>query len=236
MWVLILGAIIVGALFVLPPALKAGQDAWNKAWKDFWSLFDNLDNKTDTSTTSTGSLSFEIVAVYSDGSRKSFKSEALTILPITIYDPSGGKQVVEWIVNINVATTYKGTPTSWSCSGNLIVTVDDDLRTKTLLTVTTLPFSHTDSTGSIPESGATRTTGMLSVKAATVDTAIRESKKAGIVFSVGFAASLTVTTIIDGQTQSLSGSNKAYANILYEETGLEQLSVTVVTTTIHSRE
>lgn len=130
-WVLVLGAILVGALFVLPSALKAGSETWSSFWKDFWLPFtkdgdnatDGNGNNNDTDTTidysTTGSSGLGLTITYTDGKVESFKPNDLALIGLAIWDAKGFISSVS--IKLYMTATYTGVLTAVNVAGTFEV-------------------------------------------------------------------------------------------------------------------
>jgi len=122
-WVLVLGAILVGALFVLPSALKAGSETWSDFWKDIWRPF-TPSNGTDNATINsvTGSSGVGLKIYYEDGTSETFTPDSLqayTIFPLLIRDPWASKTVSKLELLVSVTAAWEGTMTAWEMNLNI---------------------------------------------------------------------------------------------------------------------
>lgn len=129
---LIIVAVLVGIIFVGPSVLQAGSDAFKGLgdWvregfetdtsdTDFW-------NFTGTQET-TGFFQISGVVYYVDGSKREFKADTFSILPLSIYDETD-KEVAKIVFNIWIQLTFDGQLTHWDTT-NLYWSAVDGLET-----------------------------------------------------------------------------------------------------------
>jgi len=121
MWVLVLGAIIVIALYTVPAALKAGGEAWSGFWSDFWLPFADFDSNADFNSTANGA--FAVVITYADGTTKDFQS--LSIIPLRIGDGEDDP-ITQITLELRVKVVYVGTMTEWIVGSDYLGELKDN--------------------------------------------------------------------------------------------------------------
>ena len=217
-WVLVLGVIIVVALFTVPPALKAGKDAWDKAWKDFWSIFERTSNDTDTE--GTGSGKFGITIYYEDGTNTEF--EGLSIIPLRISD-GADSPITKITLQLKVLIRYVGVMSQYEITSHYA----GDL-VKDTATIST-PFSEDISkVGTSLANGAITNVWTKDITSANIET-LGLTDGSSYTLDFKLTEPVTVTTKYTGgttETQTLTSNDTVSWTFSYSKSeGITSLTV-----------
>jgi hypothetical protein len=222
MWVLVLGAIIVVALFAVPAALKAGGEAWSDFWENFWTPFGNEPSQNETSemTPWTG---MTVIIKYTDGTSEEISQEPYSIMPFSITVPDSGKTISAINCEVRAVMTTSGTVSAWAISGTMIIgaeVVDRDFN---------LEVKHLSVTGTTWDPALSYLIGSTSTSAAALTSAAKYGGSGTYVWHAD--ASLNVTaTFRDGSKDSKVGHASGALTFQYTEEKITALYVNVYST------
>lgn len=224
MWVLVLGAIIVVALFAVPAALKAGGEAWGNFWENFWLPFAENGNKTTPSSEiTTPWAGMTVIIKYTDGTSEEISQEPYSIMPFSITVPGSGKTILAINCEVRAVMDVSGKVSAWSVSGTMIIgveVVDRDFN---------LEVKQLQVTGTTWDPALSYLIGSTSTSAAALTTAAKYKGSGTYIWHAD--ASLNVTaTFLDGSKDSKTGRASGALTFQYTEEAITALYVNVYST------
>jgi hypothetical protein len=219
-WAIVLGIIIVAALFVVPPALKAGGEAWNKFWKDFWQPFGNNETSSSTMTPWTG---LTVIIKYTDGTSEEVSPEPYSIMPLSITVPDSGKTIAAINCEVRVVMRTSGTVSAWTVSGYLIIGADVADRSFSL------EVKHPSVSGTTWDSTLSYLIDSTSTSAAALTNAAKYGGSGTYVWHADALLNMTAT-FLDGSKDSKEGRASGGLGFQYTQEKITALYVNVYST------